>query len=809
MERSSRFSRAQRGVPLVERIRQAILFNPAFVSAACLACILWAIFPVELPSPSFDPERPVEVVGRIISPLRYSADQMSFRVTPVTAGQADHPVEIFGDLDVYIRSSLPNPRSWFDPPLQYGDSLRIRTNLREPAHYDVPGAVDARWLRWVKGRYFYFSLKSPLQVERTSTNPPLSAIPIRLLCRYLDRFLVACGNLEAFPAGLLHASIAGDSRELADEEWGLFQRLGLVHLLVVSGFHVALLALAARQSFGRLGQLGSVLRLGLIWAFVAVTGAASPVLRAALTLSLFLLSSQFALRARPYNLLGVAALVLLVDQPRALYSRSFQFTFAAVLAILGARPAIRHLRSACRGVEDVHDKRLRLGMRPGDRVRRKVRFTLESRIEFLPVQVPRGLLRVGGRSFSHLGSLLVVCALVQLTLLPLILFHNNQVSLSAVLNNLVMVPLFGTFLVLGFLYLGLFWTPFGAVLAATINHLAGLLRAALEAMDSINLTACAPSPHPLAVIGLLALSAAIPWFRTKWRLTALCLPLASLLPLSGPGADGRFTATVLDVGQSEAIHLSYPDGTQGLVDTGGSSIPSANRFLARQVLARYLLNKGVKRLEFVLITHPESDHRGAYLELLQMVPVETTIHAESAPRYSDRLVRTSAGTTFSIGGIEHRILNPRARPAGGKSNENSIVMEIHYRNFRMLLTGDAPAAIERRLLDHLRPVDVLKVAHHGSRSSSSPVFLELLHPRIGLISAGRHNLFGHPSPKVVQRLETVGTRAFCTADSGSLRVSTDGKHWELATFTLKQGSFRTVDSGPCEPVSSGSLDPQE
>jgi competence protein ComEC len=404
---------------------------------------------------------------------------------------------------------------------------------------------------------------------------------------------------------------------------------------------------------------------------------------------------------------------------------------------------------------------------------------------------------------------LVVCTVVQLTLVPLLIYHNNQVSLSAVLNNLVMVPLFGAFLVAGFLDLALFWTPLAPVLAAVITQLAELLKVTLGGLDSINVTASAASPHPLAVLGLLALCVALPRFPPKWRMVVLCLPLMTLLPCSTPKTSGRLTATLLDVGQSEAIHLSYPDGRQAFIDTGGSSLASANRFLARQVLVRYLLNQGVRRLDFVLITHPESDHRGTYLELLRLIPVATTIHGESLAGYPGCQVRVSQGNTFSISGIEHRILNPSARPAGGESNANSIVLEIRYRDFRMLLTGDAPAAIERRLLDLLHPVDILKVGHHGSRSSSSRSFLELLHPRVGLISAGRHNRFGHPSPEVLERLDTAGAQSFCTATSGSLRISTDGASWDLAAFTLQSGSFQTVVSASCQRASSQSLDTQK
>ena len=132
-----------------------------------------------------------------------------------------------GGIDLFIRSSGGDPESWFTPRLEFGETIRVRSPVRPPNHYDVPGAVDPRWTRWSRGRYYYVSLKSPLQLERLDDGASVPVILLRPAFRYMDRFLMACRRLEPFPAGLLRASLAGDPQGLSADTWELFQRLGV------------------------------------------------------------------------------------------------------------------------------------------------------------------------------------------------------------------------------------------------------------------------------------------------------------------------------------------------------------------------------------------------------------------------------------------------------------------------------------------------------------------------------------------------------------------------------------------------------
>jgi len=152
---------------------------------------------------------------------------------------------------------------------------------------------------------------------------------------------------------------------------------------------------------------------------------------------------------------------------------------------------------------------------------------------------------------------------------------------------------------------------------------------------------------------------------------------------------------------------------------------------------------------------------------------------------------------FTLGGVEHRVIHPSPNDKSLDSNDQSLVVEIRFGAFSALLTGDVSAAVERTIRDRLNPVDVLKVAHHGSRTSTSADLLKAVRPRIALISAGRRNAFGHPHPTVLSRLSQADVSTFSTAEWGTLRVRTDGETWSLLRYSRETKEFLPVAEGPC------------
>jgi competence protein ComEC len=249
---------------------------------------------------------------------------------------------------------------------------------------------------------------------------------------------------------------------------------------------------------------------------------------------------------------------------------------------------------------------------------------------------------------------------------------------------------------------------------------------------------------------------------------------------------------VLDVGQAEAMLVRFPDGTAMLVDAGGSPFGSGGFDVGGRVLAPALRAHGVRRVRTLVVTHGDPDHLGGALPLLDLfrpsevwegVPVPghpemQRVQARAAALGARLLVRRR-GHEESRAGVRIRVLHPPEpeweRPR--VRNDDSIVMELVSGDVAVLLTGDISAAVERDVVPRLTParIRVLKVAHHGSRTSSSATLLEAWRPQIAVLSAGRGNTFGHPAAEVLRRLEDLGAAVYRTDRDGQIALEIDGR----------------------------------
>jgi competence protein ComEC len=243
--------------------------------------------------------------------------------------------------------------------------------------------------------------------------------------------------------------------------------------------------------------------------------------------------------------------------------------------------------------------------------------------------------------------------------------------------------------------------------------------------------------------------------------------------------------------------VQFPTGQSLLVDAGGS----AGSFeIGSRVVTPALWALGVRRLDWLAVTHPDLDHVGGALAVLRDLDPREVWEGVAVPPNTERAALRQAaidegivwrtvyaGHTMTIGGVSVEIRHPRAPDWERQRtrNEDSLVLRLAYGDVEIWLTGDSGVEFEREISwpDDRRPLRVLKVAHHGSRSSSSEAFLDGLAPDVALISAGRSNLFGHPAPDVVSRLESRHAAIFRTDRDGAVVLETDGRRVEVRTMT--------------------------
>jgi competence protein ComEC len=257
---------------------------------------------------------------------------------------------------------------------------------------------------------------------------------------------------------------------------------------------------------------------------------------------------------------------------------------------------------------------------------------------------------------------------------------------------------------------------------------------------------------------------------------------------------GVLEVTVLDVGQGDSILVVSPDGRTLLVDGGGPlGFSRSDGFeIGEDVVSPYLWSRRITRLDAVALSHPHSDHMGGLRSVIaNFRPGELWLGADSpadrglvdlARTHGARAVHRSAGETFVFGDLQVRVLAPSKTTVLGP-NDESLVLEVRYRKSSALLTGDAERLSELEIARALQPVDVLKVAHHGSATSTTPELLASARPRVAAVSAGYRNLYGHPKPEVMQRLTAAGIRTFRTDLNGALTFYLDGEQVTTTTFS--------------------------
>jgi competence protein ComEC len=615
-----------------------------------------------------------------------------------------------------------------------GDRVEIAGHLRREDISASPRDVTLPWTR------YRLSVKSSLQIRRLG---PTALSDLSRPNRWLHDRLPAPGSrgggFDRNVRGPLAALLLGRISQLDRGMVARYRRGGLYHLLVVSGLHVGLAAglVLGALALARVGgKRRDAVLLVAVFFFVLIGGANAPAVRAGIVVAVFLAARLFERPIGPGQAAGLSAFALFAVDPKQIYSLGTVLTFAAVAGIGLLTEPIRR----------------RLPMRPD------------------PV-------------FSALATTFAA----QCATAPVILWRFNLVSAGAWLTSPLAIPLSAALIALGGAVLFLFALGLPADLPASLFGLGSRLLEFLadRASGMALLRATPPLAAVVAVGAVTLLAAAGP---RKLRPPAAMLAAAAFLALairSGPAGPGRgFSVEALDVGQGDAILLRWKRHAV-LVDGGGPFDVEAADFGRTRVLPK-LLDRGVTRLDGVLATHPHPDHALGLVAILEEIPVgalwlsagkdENDLFARLRVAAKTAAVPVSVlrpGSSVSWDDARLTVLHSGGLARKIDSTNNQSVVAVFERDgCSALLTGDAGAATERDLADKRRLVraDLLKVGHHGSRTSTTPLLLEAVRPRIAIVSCGRENRFGHPASATLRNLASFGARTFRTDRLSDLRV---------------------------------------
>jgi competence protein ComEC len=688
--------------------------------------------------------------------------------------------------------------------LNYGQRVEVEARIRPPHNYNNPGEFD--YATYLSRQKIYWTATmarhTTARILPGRCGSKFQAMIFALRIAALDRIEKLYPG-DTYSTAMMEATLIGEKSKLEKVWTENFRRTGTYHTLVIAGFHVSILATCLLFLL-RVCQLDEIPALAITcasaWLYALVSGFNAPAARAAAGFTLYAIARFFFRRGRVLNLLSAVAIIYLLFDPEQLFDAAFQLSFLCVAAIgafvapllqATSIPLAQALKNPGAVEADPH-------LPP-----RAAQFRVELR---LIAETLRGFLTPLAlflRLLVFFYELAVISAIVQIALALPMAVYFHRVSFSGFSANLIVTPLMGALVPVGFLaiFTGWHWV---AALAGGLLHVSASVvdwHAHLEPNWRL-----ADAPLWLAfafIASLAALAIAIRKRKLQWPALAAALALFALLiwqPFT-PKPTATLELTAIDVGQGDSLLVVFPSGATMLIDGGGQltygtrkkrSTFDSGFDTGEDVVSPYLWSRGIRRLDIVVATHAHEDHTGGLPAILaNFHPRELWVGANPKQSLLDDAVRLHipvisrrAEPPFDFSGARIEILSPPANFAPSKSgNNDSLAFSIHYGVRSFLLTGDMEKPMEGRLLSQGSDLhsDVLKVGHHGSKTSTIQPFLDAVAPSIAVISDGYENSFGHPHKDVLARLENRHAAILRTDLDGLVTVRTDGQRISIDT----------------------------
>ncbi len=734
--------------------------------------------------------------------------------------------------------------------LRYGDSIRALVRLRRPHVYQNPGSFDfRRWMESIDDLYWVGTIRSPLLIEKLpGAKPPrISSLLEKTrqhLIQAIDR-LYPPWTAEGRDGAVLKAVLLGDRSSLNSDTVESFRKAGLYHLLVIAGLHVGLLAMLVGMAL-RLLPLRESSRTALVLlfllAYASLVEQRAPTLRATLMISVYLLGRLFYRAHVLLNAIGLAALVLLVHRPAWLFESGFELSFAAALLIAGLVVPILErttepYRRALWQLEEVERDsafaprlaQLRLDAR-------SLVSGLKGQVSFLNHHPALAVATVTGPARLGLwtANIFLFSAILQLGLLLPMTETFHRVSYAGIGLNALALPLMTLLLA--------FAVPtviLSAMVPAVAPWLARVLAPFMSWLFALTdlphlpawLSYRIPEPPSWVVWGFALSVVIVAWAlgrytRAFWAsLGALGVfaLLISLHPSAPRLPRGWLEVTALDCGGGDALFLVLPDQTTMLVDAcGGRARPAREgAFQGRrwdpgeEIVSPYLWSRGIKKIDILVLSDAREDRLPGLAAVVRNFRIGEFWHGADLPTPAGRALleqirrrdintrRVTAGDLIARGQTSVRVLWPpnslgERSPSRQSSNDDSVVLRITHGAASVLLPGDISGKVEEQLARSALPLEsqVLKVAHHGSRSSSSCEFLARVSPRVALVTGESSNLLNSSNPGTLNRLQAAGARIFRTDLEGAVTV-------ELRANALAVHSYSTSEGEGTARASSG------
>jgi competence protein ComEC len=680
--------------------------------------------------------------------------------------------------------------------LTYGDRVRFRARLSPPENFHNPGTYDyqaalARQGIFVRGSISKIEDLVFIGKGRTS----LFRRKLEESRKTIKEFIAI--NTDPPARSLLTALVLGEKGDIPPGIRRSFARAGVGHILAISGLHIGIIGGLFFSLFRRLLRSwpaviqsvgvtvpAALLALIPVGAYSLLAGAAGfSLIRAFIMLATFSIFLALGRVRDTLDALTLAALLIMVLFPAAPFSISFQLSFSAVLAIIWLGP----------------------GWRVSERAR-----TAET----------------GGLFWRRVKQTWHIALAALAGTAPLVAYHFNLITPVGLVSNLVIVPLVSLILV-PLSLLSVLGMAFSLVVGVKLVQAAAAMAQGLIAL--VDFFSRIPFGHfmvpppalwqlSLIFVGLFSLGAIMRgrgWARPVFSLVVVVLAAGlAWQSLAGKGG-GRLEVVFLDVKQGDATLVIFPQGATMLVDAGGFRDTFFD--VGERVIAPYLLYRGIRKLDYLVITHSDLDHYGGLSYVINNFSVKelwgNLSSWENRQRQALTALLSAQGSRFIsvddrasprfIQGVEVKVLNPRAGMTAGPlassqgwRNNQSVVLRARYGQVSFLLTADIEVQTEVRLANsgHDLSAAIMKVPHHGSRTSSTVEFLRAVRPRAAVVSGGWGDRYGLPAAQVMKRYRDQGISLFRVDRQGAVSITTAGDKFEVKTFLGKGGEGLVPDS---------------
>lgn len=668
--------------------------------------------------------------------------------------------------------------------LEYGDLIDIKALFEEP--HEARNYKGFDYKQYLKTKKIYGNITSEENIKILSHNNQniLNKI-INSVSKNIKNKIYSL--LPAVTKEICVGILIGEREDISEQITEAFKESNLTHMLAVSGAHMSYVVLGISIVLKKLGKRSQkIITILFLCFFVGLTKFTPSVERAGIMTIMSIIATLMYRQPDVYNNLACSGLIILIINPYTLLDIGFQLSYAGTIGIVLFDKKIQkyiELKTKTVGY------RVMLGRINKDEFCNEVKW------------------KVIKKAIKFIINLFALTISANLMIIPVMMFNFNTISLTFWVSNIIAGPFIGIIMILGFIVyvVSIFSMNLANIIAMPLNILIQILLKIAEVCSKLpgsSIIVKTPNvveimSYYIIIFGCIFYRDILNKFRIKKKIKyiVICILIINIcLGLIENIGIKNLRIYFVDVGQGDCTLIRTPHNKTVIIDGGGSEKDDGFD-VGEKTLLPYLLDRRIKKIDYMMISHFDSDHIGGLLYILENISVDNVIISKQGKKSANynyfkniikgkkiNVIMVKEGDRVHVDkNIYFDILFPEDTLINSNIlNNNSIVAKLHYNKVSMIFTGDIESIAEKQIINKYvctkkLKTTILKVAHHGSKSSSIQSILNLMQPEIALIGVGSKNTFGHPNSGVLERLKNMETKIYRTDNNGEIEIEINSK----------------------------------